>query len=319
MGFLGDILSEEREKALAHAYDDFASYELALSIVKHFRINNIWADLLAINPNSEYWKLYVSYATRKNVPVWNFFPSQRSALKNGILSNKTTTLQMPTSSGKTALSELAIYNEVSAKPKQKILYLAPFRSLAAELKLIMGKDLGKMGIRTKSIYGGHIPSREEQEAIDNVQLLIATPEKMMAVEDVMPTIFENFSTIICDEGHLLDDFERGLNYELLLSRLKSDEEIERRFIFISAIIPNVGAINDWLGGSEETLVQSEYRPTNLEFAYLRKVNNENYDLNVNPYKEQPEKYQLYWYLTENELVNEDDSTITTKRELGNFQ
>src|SRR5690606_5570728 len=106
---------------------------------------------------------------------------------------------------------------------------------------------------------------EERTSITDVNLLISTPEKFMVIEDIFPGISQLFTTIICDEGHLLDDDSRGLSYELLLSRLKSQgEEVKRRFIFVSAIIPNISTVNAWLGGSDESLISSDYRPTELD-------------------------------------------------------
>ena len=204
----------------------------------------------------------------------------------------------------------------------KILYLAPFRALASELKQSLAISLGKLGIKSKTIYGGNLPTIEERNSILEVNLLIATPEKFTAIEDVFPGIYDGFTTIICDEGHLLDDSSRGLSYELLLSRLKDDSNNKRRFIFISAIIPNISVINAWLGGNDETLISSDYRPTELEYGFLEKMETSEvgYLLNVNPHKERPYNYQLYKYLYGNDLTffnpkSNRISKITSKKGL----
>ena len=165
----------------------------------------------------------------------------------------------------------------------------------------MGRHLRNMGISAKSIYGGHLPTTDEKTAIESVNLLISTPEKMLAVEDALPEILNTFDTIICDEGHLLDDQQRGLSYELLLARLKSHQKVGRRFVFISAIVPNIGTINSWLGGSEETVIESDYRPTRLEYGFLEKAPKGNFNLIVNPLSAYPKRYDLYKYLVPNSL------------------
>ena len=313
------ILHAEKTHALDHGYRTYSSLKLAQSLITHFKQNNIWSDLLSQNPDEDVWSDYIQRNIRKSVPIWSFFPSQQKAIESGALNQDSFSFQMPTSAGKTALSELLIYYTRRTNLDSKILYLAPFRSLASELKLTMGKDLGSLGISVKSIYGGHLPSKEEQDAIQTVDLLIATPEKLMAVEDVLPDLFDSFSIIICDEGHLLDDEHRGLSYELLLSRLKSAPVENRRFVFISAIIPNINTINEWLGGNSDTLVTSDYRPTELEFAFLeRRRKSSTYDLNVNPLKAQPENYKLYRFLTPTELKyinreNGKETKITSKK------
>ncbi|MBT2161458.1 DEAD/DEAH box helicase [Zobellia barbeyronii] len=288
---------------------------LASSILHTFRRDNIWFDLLQLIDDKEYWKPFVQYSLKRPVPVWSFFPSQKRALAAGVLSNQTVSLQMPTSAGKTAISELVIYNAWKINSEHKTLYLAPFRSLAAELNQSMGKHLRSLNIKTKSIYGGHLPNTDEQEAIESVNLLVSTPEKMLAVEDALPKILDTFDTIICDEGHLLDDKQRGLSYELLLSRLKSHKKPGRRFVFISAIIPNISTINSWLGGTDETVIDSDYRPTQLEYGFLEKGSKGNFNLIVNPLSTYPIRYDLYRYLVADSLKFHSDDQLKSTSSL----
>jgi len=285
---------------------------LAESILLKFEKDNLWTDLLKIRNEKKFWKEYINYSINKKVPIWSFFPSQKLAVLNGLLSKNTCSLQMPTSSGKTSITELIIYNEFKNNKNCKILYLAPYRALASELKQTLAINISKFGISSKTIYGGNLPTIEERTAINDVNLLITTPEKFMAIEDIFNDVSEEFSTIICDEGHLLDDSSRGLSYELLLSRLKSSKD-SKRFIFISAIIPNISTVNSWLGGNKTTLIESSYRPTELEFAFLNKMNKENaYFLDIKPHKEKPHNYQLYNFLTSRELKKPDGRKITSK-------
>ena len=255
------IIKEEKDNAFKHDPYKFSVCYLAESVLTKFRSNNIWTDLLGHN-TIVHWEDYISKTLTKSFPVWDFFPSQKRALEKGILNFTTSlALQTPTSSGKTAICELLIYNEYKNNPYCKILYLAPYRALAAELKQSFGKNLAQLGITSKTIYGGNIPTSSEKELIQNVTLLISTPEKFMALENSMSDFLKDFTIIICDEGHLLDDGNRGLNYELLLSRLKSEKDINRKFIFISAIIPNIEKINEWLGTLKKPLF---VQPTELQ-------------------------------------------------------
>ncbi len=291
-----------KENAFNQDVDEYFSYLLAETILNRFIGDNIWVDLLKANGNPEFWKGYVIRNAEKKVPVWTFFPSQKLAIEKGVLSNTTCSLQMPTSAGKTSISELIIYNEFTRDSECHILYLAPYRALASELKQTLAVSLNELGITSKTIYGGNLPTLEERTSIIEVNLLISTPEKFMAIEDIFPGISRSFTTIICDEGHLLDDDSRGLSYELLLSRLKIDNVPNRRFVFASAIIPNISTVNAWLGGSDESLISSNYRPTELEYAFLIKMDKANgYYLDVNPHKKRPYNYRLYKFLFEDEL------------------
>lgn len=310
--FIENLLSEIqkiKDEAYKHQPILFSKCFLAVEMIKKFRSNNIWFDLLKHN-NKEHWDIYIKRATKKSFPVWDFFPSQRTALDKNILNTfDSIALQTPTSSGKTAICELLIYNEIKNNPAAKILYLAPFRALAAELKQSFGTNLSRLGITSKTIYGGNIPTGAEKELIQNVALLISTPEKFMALENSIKDFLKDFTMIICDEGHLLDDGNRGLNYELLLSRLKSQKDVKRKFVFISAIIPNIDKINSWLGGTTETVVQSKYRATEIEYGFLRPFDDDTYLLDVNPFKAVPQNYKLNKFLTTQDFTYKDGTQL----------
>ena len=51
---------------------------------------------------------------------------------------------MPTSSGKTSLCEIIVYNEIFHK--RKVLLLAPYRALASELNYSFRKSFKTLGI-----------------------------------------------------------------------------------------------------------------------------------------------------------------------------
>ncbi|MBL0064979.1 MAG: DEAD/DEAH box helicase [Bacteroidetes bacterium] len=237
------------------------------------------------------------------------FPSQQTAIRSGLLTfDKAFSLQTPTSSGKTSIAELVIYNELSRKPKGKILYLAPFRALASELKNNLGRNLtSRLGIKVKTIYGGNIVTDADRLSIEQSNVLISTPEKFMAIELGLSGILDDFQTIICDEGHLIDNTTRGISYELLLSRLKNNQTVERRFVFLSAIIPNIEVINSWLGGSDSDIARSNYRPTEIELAFLIQINARHYNLEVNPNEDLPTRYILNKFLSPHDFYTSNGS------------
>lgn len=297
-----EVFSQKTKDAIKDSPHEYTSYKLAGHLIDCFYKDNIWVDLLGQDHYTQKeWEKYVDVNLKRRPPVWDFFPSQREALKKGILKeSKTFSFQMPTSAGKTALCELIIFNEKIRNPNAKILFLAPFRALASELKSGFSKKLAQLGIKSKTIYGGNIATQDEKNAIQKIDLLISTPEKFMAVESLIPNIYDLFQVVICDEGHLLDNEQRGLSYELLLSKFRNTSEA-KRFIFLSAIIPNIEKIHNWLGGDESSLVKSEYRPTELSFAFLKEQSKNNYYLDVNPTQRRPENYQLYKFLSKGDF------------------
>lgn len=241
--------------------NDFFDSQLLEHVLNKFAITNLRADLVKNDLNTN-WNEYIRFATNKH--IFSFLLSQREAIDKGLLSFKRSfSLKMPTSAGKSFITELLIYQEIKNNPDAKVLYLAPLRSLSHELKLKYGKISKALGFTYRCIYGGSSITITET-FLKDADMLITTPETLMSLEGSDQDLLSLFTLVICDEGQLLESTTRGLDYELLLSRLRKYEE--KRFLFISAIIPNIGEINTWLGGSEVEVGDSKYRPCSIRFG-----------------------------------------------------
>lgn len=254
-------LEKRSEQMLYDSVDDFFDSRLLLHVLKKFQEDNIRTDLYTFD-NSVSWNRYLVYSFRKH--IFSFLPSQREALHKGLLSfKKSFSLRMPTSAGKSYITELLIYQELQKTRNAKILYLAPLRSLGHELREKYRRISRQLGFTYRSLYGGS--SMTGTEAIlAEADLFITTPETFMSLEGAIDDILWQFTLVICDEGQLIESVGRGLNYEMLLSRFRKQEHI--RFLFISAIIPNIGDINTWLGGTEGEVGESNYRPCTIRFG-----------------------------------------------------
>ena len=222
--------------------------------------------------------------------IVTLLPSQKDAIEKGLLTfERSFSLQMPTSSGKSYITELLIYQELERKEGTKVLYLAPLRSLSRELRERFKSFCHFFNYNFAAKYGGSASSISET-GIDDARLLIATPEMFITLEGADDSMLEQFSLVICDEGQLLDDYSRGVNYELLLTRLRKRDNI--RFLFISAIIPNIGVINEWLGGDSLQVGNRQYRPSKSRLALLEK-NGDSVNLHYDE-----------WYENEVAVINE---------------
>ena len=255
------LLKERAEQMIYGNADDFFDSQLLLHVLNKFQEDNIRKDLYTFD-NTVSWNHYLKYTFRKH--IFSFLPSQREALNKGLLSyNRSFSLRMPTSAGKSYITELLIYQELQKTPNAKILYLAPLRSLGHELREKYKSISSQLGFTYRSLYGGS--SMTGTEAIlAEADLFITTPETFMSLEGSIDDILRLFTLVICDEGQLIESVGRGLNYEMLLSRFRKQEHI--RFLFISAIIPNIGDINTWLGGTEGEVGESNYRPCTIRFG-----------------------------------------------------
>ena len=255
------LLKERAEQMNYDNADDFFDSQLLLHVLNKFQEDNIRKDLYTFD-NTVSWNHYLKYTFRKH--IFSFLPSQREALHKGLLSyNRSFSLRMPTSAGKSYITELLIYQELQKTPNAKILYLAPLRSLGHELREKYKSISSQLGFTYRSLYGGS--SMTGTEAIRaEADLFITTPETFMSLEGSIDDILRQFTLVICDEGQLIESVGRGLDYEMLLSRLRKQEHV--RFLFISAIIPNIGDINTWLGGTVGEVGESNYRPCTIRFG-----------------------------------------------------
>lgn len=290
----------------------FIASKLTVCCLDRFRLFNVWKFLRENTSNfsREIWRQFLTDSD--SFPLRELFPSQIAAIKSGILSDKDEvySLQMPTSSGKTSLCEILIFHEVKVR-KKKVLFLVPFRALAAEIKEGISKRLQSVQINVVSSYGGNIPTGSDKTDAAIADVLIITPEKFIALSQNFADLEVNFDTIICDEGHLIDDVSRGLQYELLLTKLKSSKDVSRKIVFISAILPNVNEIHEWLGGGPQQLSKSEYKPVETDFAFIQKQTGA-WSLNFNTIYARPRSYFLMNFLRKDDFKYVNPTTGNRK-------
>jgi ATP-dependent DNA helicase len=272
-GDLGAIADEEERAreleaaALQEGPEEWVGWRLYAEMLHRFRSTNIRAVLPA-EPEG-FWDQLVRSLLNRTPPVWDFFPSQIDAIRRGLLETDATfSLQMPTGAGKTALTETVVFSHLKKRPADVAVVLVPYRALASELRGTLVRRLNQMDLYPRAIYGGTVPTGDEVHDLEEVRALVATPEALSGLLSADPEFFRRISLVICDEGHLLDGGGRGVSLELLLSRMRARDVGAPKFVFVSAIVPNIEEINAWLGGTTDTVVRSDYRPALAEFARL---------------------------------------------------
>ncbi|MFN3242153.1 MAG: DEAD/DEAH box helicase [Planctomycetota bacterium] len=264
----GEYATEKEASALHTDSGEWIGWRLFGRVLSKFERTNVRAVL----PDGEsgFWDPLVRSFLNRTPPTWDFFPSQIDAIRSGLLGSVASfSLQMPTGAGKTALSETLLFHHLNRNPQDVAILLVPFRSLAAELRGSLAKRLSNMGLPTRCAYGGTVPTGEEVRDLDAARAIVATPEALSGLLSAEPDFYSRVSLVICDEGHLLDGEARGVGLELLLARMRAREKGPPKFVFVSAIVPNIEEINVWLGGTDQTVVRSDYRPALAEFAALQ--------------------------------------------------
>ncbi len=305
--------ASEAQSALADGPGTWVAAALLSRLLARFEASNIRA-VLPEGGNAFWTPLINSFIDRKP-STWEFFPSQIQAIGRGLLGNaESYSLQMPTGAGKTTLCETLLYWHLKRNPTQVAIMIVPYRSLASELRHSLVRQLNGLGIAARCAYGGTIPSGDEVHGLDHINALIATPESLSGILSADPAFAQRISLVICDEGHLLDSSGRGIGLELLLARMKARQVNPIRFVFMSAIIPNIEEINAWLGGSEDTVIRSSYRPAIAEFSVLRSAGSgvgRSVRLDMHPHAQQ-RQYSIHGFLDRNTFQYVNPGTGRTK-------
>lgn len=214
---------------------------------------------------------YVRLLAFQAPPVTELWKSQTAALHLALNSqNRGGVINLRTSAGKTRVAELAILQTLKADPQAKVLYLAPFRSLAFELERTFSKTLAPLGYHVSHLYGGSRFSGVDKELVIEGHITIATPEKAKAMLRAEPELFASVKLVVIDEGHLLGENERNVRNELFLEHLRLlANRHGARILLLSAVLPNAEDLAAWVGGDVGALIKSDWKPSAERFGTLR--------------------------------------------------
>lgn len=160
----------------------------------------------------------------------------------------------PTGAGKTAIAEYVIAD--CMRRGEKVIYTAPIKALSNQkYRDFRSEGDAKVGILT-----------------GDVSLNSGAPVLIMTTEIFRNKILEqasslrDYSWIIFDEIHYLDDYERGSVWEESLIFLPD----HMKFLGLSATIPNIDELKDWLESVHRhpvKVVKETRRPVPLHFFY----------------------------------------------------
>lgn len=239
---------------------------LILIIVDGFAQSSLWNMLgayMELKRENSLARQYVLALIYKQMPVTELFLSQRAVLpqlfsaeQSGII------VSIPTSSGKTRISEMAILNALISNPEGKILYIAPFRSLAYEIENSFGDLFATAKIRVSHLYGGSLFTSLDVEELSEASIVIATPEKVKAIFRCQQDFFKELSLVIMDEGHLLGGDSRQVGNEIFYEELRNFlKKFECKYLLLSAVLPNTDDLAKWLTDSDNNTYHTDWRPS----------------------------------------------------------
>lgn len=231
-------------------------------------------------------RIYLHSLISDRRKIFRLWPSQVRAIKEDVLNpeNLRIALSFPTSSGKTLIAESAIAKELLGNPDARCIYLASTRALVTEIERTLRKSLKPLGIKVGQISPSSELSPIDVDIAIEHRLLCLTPEKLDVFLRLEHEILSSIRLIVVDEGQLLEDFERGqlLEYAIIKLQLRFPNT---KIIFLSAVVPNLGEISEWLGAQSyaHKAIRSNWRPTRLRIAEANLIQVERQEIADNKY------------------------------------
>ncbi|XP_028329079.1 probable ATP-dependent DNA helicase HFM1 [Gouania willdenowi] len=217
-------------------------------------------------------------------PFFNYVQSK--ALDDVLYTGKNFVACAPTGSGKTVLFELAIIRLLmeTMEPWRdvKAVYMAPIKALCSQCSENWKKKFGPLGLNCKEITGD--TEIDDFFEIQDSQIILTTPEKWDSLTRKWKDncLLQLVRLFLIDEVHVVKDTTRGATLEVVVSRMKAvhthrtlqDPEggLSMRFVAVSATIPNVSDIADWLsnesGPATYLHMDESHRPVKLRKVVL---------------------------------------------------
>ncbi|KAI7853861.1 P-loop containing nucleoside triphosphate hydrolase protein [Circinella umbellata] len=170
----------------------------------------------------------------------------------------------PTGAGKTAVIEMAILRALmdSKGNNIKIIYMAPTKSLCSERTKDWDKKFKSLDISCKEFTGD--TDYTTLDSIKTSDIIVTTPEKWDSMTrrwTDYKEIMKYITLFVMDEVHILNE-KRGAVLEACVSRMKTMEHTVR-YVAVSATVPNIQDIADWLGATAISFSE-DFRPVQLE-------------------------------------------------------
>jgi len=210
-------------------------------------------------------------------PVIEFmYPQRFSLIEKDLLhpASKAIVINLPTSSGKTLISEFKMLQALNQFSEEKgwIAYVAPTRALVNQVTIELRKDLGvhPLNIKVEQISGAlEIDVYEENimTTAYDFDILVTTPEKLSLLirQDIESTIGRKLALVVIDEAQNISSDTRGINLETLLSMIKNDCA-DANYLLMSPFIPNSKEIAYWLDNENPKNISLDFhfwRPNDM--------------------------------------------------------
>lgn len=207
---------------------------------------------------------YIGRLVDKGVRL--FLPPQyKAVVKHNVVNRPDNTIvSLPTSAGKTLLGELSLIGAFSGPGL--VCYLAPYVALGRQVMRSFEEHLPE-NFRIHLMVGTY-RSADELKPESNMEVVIATPERMDALLRLNPDLIQHIRCVVCDEAHLIQSGTRGIKLEGLLTRLKllQANGVNTRLVLLSAVLAEYEKLQDWIGVPDDAVITNSWKPTARRLA-----------------------------------------------------
>jgi hypothetical protein len=244
--------------------------------------NSIWTVTRAVN--SRVSRFVKSVTARDHArPIFEMLPPQRKTLREeGLLgsSKRSVVVSLPTSSGKTFISEFRILQALNQFDAERgwVAYLAPTRALVNQLTTRLRRDFSHLDFAVEKVSpalevdGLEDGMLTETDKNRQFRILVTTPEKL----DLMlrggweEKIGRPLTLVVVDEAHGLASSGRGIKLELLLATINRECR-NAQFLLLTPFIENGERIAQWLAPDSHQSIEMgvDWTPNDRVIAISR--------------------------------------------------
>lgn len=256
----GEYAQKSGNISLSLIYQFFEAF--AVKMVR----NTIWHNTRGINNWVTHFNRYVSRQEKGRFEL--LYPQKESILEGQLLNpaHRAIVVNLPTSSGKTLIAEYRLLQALNQFRNQGgwVAYVVPTKALVNQIYNQLKRDLGNIGLSVEKASGAIELDGFEQHLIEengnqtSFDVLVTTYEKMnLLVRQGLGTTEQRALVLtVVDEAHNIEEKQRGLNLEFLLSTIKNDCQ-EANFLLMTPDISNSDEIVNWLAPDRGQVINLE--------------------------------------------------------------
>lgn len=194
--------------------------------------------------------------------IKTFLPPQFLALRNSglITGSDNAVISLPTSTGKTLLSEICIIASVKAIGRMGI-FVVPYVALGRQIADRISSHLPDEWKVVRLFGGFKEPGLSSGQ--DRKLFIVATPERLDALLRYTPNAFSEIDCVVFDEAHVIENGQRGVRMEGLVTRvlLAQGSAGTGRLLFVSAVVPNASEVAAWVGAPPANNISQRWSPS----------------------------------------------------------